>query len=81
MKKNMGKIDRILRAILAVALLAAGLFWLEGLSGDLTGIIVATLSLIPIFTSSTAFCPIFSMLKIHSFSKKECETHGDPYEK
>ncbi len=78
MIRNMGKIDRISRFVVALVLLWAGLFPLQGLEGDITGLVVTMLSLMPFFTSTTAFCPLFKWTGIHTLSKRELAEHGDP---
>ena len=71
MKKNVGKIDRILRVIFGLFLIWLGLFQLQGIKGEVLGILVALLSLVPFAISATRVCPVFTMLKISSITKKE----------
>jgi len=70
--KNVGKIDRTLRFLL-------GLFVMNGKEGDIIGILVATISLIPFYMTFTVSCFVFRWFKTHSLSKKECEIYGPPY--
>lgn len=55
MKKNMGKIDRIVRAIIGIVILVIGYmnesYW--GLIG-----------LVPLLTASISFCPLYAPFKI-----------------
>lgn len=65
MKQNMGLIDRIIRAVVAVLLLALSLNGgLNGLAGTI-GIIIAV---ILILTAAVGFCPLYLPFK---FSTKK----------
>jgi hypothetical protein len=79
MIKNVGKIDRLLRFLLAIFLVWLGLFLLNGKEGNVVGILVALLSLLPFYMTFTGSCFVFRWFKIHSLSKKECQIHGHPY--
>ena len=81
MTKNVGKIDRILRFLLGLLLIWIGLFILNGKDGNMIGIIVAVISLMPFYMVFTGSCFVFRWFKIHSLSKSECHRHGDPYKK
>jgi uncharacterized membrane protein len=70
MKKNVGKIDRILRIIFGLFLIWLGLFQLKGLEGEILGILVVLFSLIPFAIAATRVCPVFTMFKISSITKK-----------
>ena len=78
MTRNIGKLDRIFRFLLALLLLWLGLIGLQGLEGRALGIAVALISVIPFATSTTASCFVFRWLNKHSLSKRECELYGDP---
>jgi hypothetical protein len=69
MVKNVGNLDALLRSLLAIALILSGLFLLDGIKGQIPGIIVATLSLIPIYIAITRKCIVFKLLNISSVSK------------
>ena len=56
-KKNMGRLDRMVRFIVGAALIPAGLGGLGGWQGNLFGIIVTLLALVPLLTSLIGFCP------------------------
>ena len=60
MKKNMGTVDRILRGIIGVVLLAWG-----GYSQNLWGAIGA----IPLFTAMVSWCPLYIPLGIDTDKK------------
>jgi hypothetical protein len=79
MIKNVGKIDRTLRLLLGLILVWLGVFVLNGKDGDIIGIFVALISLMPFYMAVTRSCFFFRCFKIHSLSKKECEIHGQPY--
>jgi len=79
MIKNVGKIDRTLRFLLGLFLVWLGLFEMNGKEGDLIGILVAIISLMPFYMSFTGSCFVFRWFKTHSLSKKECEIYGPPY--
>ena len=59
LRQNMGRLDRTVRLIAGVALMPVGLFALGGWQGNLGGILVAVLSLMPILTSLIGFCPAY----------------------
>ena len=57
-KKNMGQLDRALRFIVGVVFIPIGLFLLDGLQGNLPGILVAVFGVVPLLaTSLIGFCP------------------------
>lgn len=78
MKKNVGKIDRTLRFFFGLFLVWLGLFVLNGKEGEIIGILVAMISLLPFYIAFTRSCFVFRWFKIHSLSKKECEIYGQP---
>jgi len=79
MTRNVGRIDRSLRLLLALTLVGVGLFALGGLEGRWLGIGVALVSLMPFATSGSAHCPLFSWIHVHSLSREEVARYGDPY--
>ena len=70
-KRNEGTIDRILRVGLALVLLPVGLFLLGGLQGSLPGLLVAGLSLLPLITGLTGFCPLYVPFGISTLEKEK----------
>ncbi len=68
MKANVGGMDRIVRAILGIVLLALGIWALQNVL-QWVAIIVGAILLI---TALVSFCPIWSLLKINT-AKKEAE--------
>lgn len=81
MIKNVGKIDRTLRFLLGLFLVWLGLFVMNGLEGNIIGIMVAIISLMPFYMTFTGSCFVFRWFKIHSLSKSESQKYGDPYVK
>ncbi len=63
MKRNVGKIDRGFRVIIGLAIILFGLLnhsWF------------ALIGLIPLFTATLAWCPLYSPFKISTCTKEEC---------
>lgn len=81
MSKNIGKVDRSFRFLIGHILLLTGLWMLEGLHGNITGILMALFSLVGFYMAITGKCVLFHLFKIHSFSKAELEVFGHPYPK
>ena len=79
MIKNVGRIDRTLRFLLGLFLVWLGVFVLNGKEGNMIGIFVVLISLMPFYMALTRSCFVFRWFKIHSLSKKECEMYGQPY--
>ena len=79
MKINVGLVDRALRLLLGLFLIWLGLLKLEGFQGNIIGILVALIALLPFTMSATGKCPVFNWFGIHSLTKKECKKHGHPY--
>lgn len=61
MKKNMGKADRIIRTLLAVAF--ATLYFTNVLGGTL-GLVLVIVSGVFLLTSFLSFCPLYTLLGI-----------------
>ena len=68
MKKNMGIIDRVLRVLIAAAIVV--LFITEVISGTL-GIVLLVLAGIFVLTSIVKFCPLYLPFKINTGRKSE----------
>ena len=67
MPKNMGKIDRTVRILLAVVVVV--ILYLTGLISGWAAIILGVLALIFIVTSVIGFCPLYTPLKINTIKK------------
>ena len=71
MKKNVGKLDAILRFLLGIFLVYLGLFILKGIQGNLLGIFVALISIMPFYMAITRKCFVFNFFRISSIPKKK----------
>jgi hypothetical protein len=67
MNKNMGTIDRVLRLLVATAIVA---LYLTGKISGVTFIVLGILALIFVVTSIVSFCPLYWPLKISTIGKK-----------
>lgn len=59
MKKNMGNLDRIIRAV--VALVAAALYFTNVLTGTI-GLVALVVAVIFLLTSAVGFCPLYRLV-------------------
>lgn len=66
MKPNMGTIDRIVRVVLAIAVLV--LYLIGAISGTVA-LVLGVLAVIFVATSFFAFCPLYLPLKISTRKK------------
>ena len=66
MKTNEGTVDRVIRVILGVVLVALGLFGV--VSGTLMYVFYA-LAAILIITAAIGFCPLWAIFKINTAKK------------
>ena len=58
-RKNMNKVDRGIRFLMAAGLILGGLLGLDGWQGNLLGILVGALAAGPITAGVTGVCPIY----------------------
>ncbi|RFS16528.1 DUF2892 domain-containing protein [Emticicia sp. C21] len=65
--KNLGKIDRMIRIIVALAVVS--LYYTDILPG-LWGISAAALASIFLITSLVSFCPLYSVIGVNTHNKK-----------
>jgi hypothetical protein len=65
-KKNMGTIDRVIRGILAVVIIA--LYFAGSISG-LAAVILGVFSLVLLVTSITGVCPLYTPFGISTMKK------------
>ena len=73
MKKNMGNSDRVIRLILAGIIF---MLWFEDLAvKGLLGTILLVVAGIFAVTSFIGFCPIYSLLGLHSDQRKKTTPH------
>lgn len=61
MKLNMGTVDRVVRATLAVAI---GVLYYFGLISGTAAIVLGVFAVVFILTSAVGFCPAYPLLKI-----------------
>lgn len=64
MNKNLGKIDRSLRVVIGIVIIALGLFYSSWLGA---------IGIVPILTALIGWCPLYCPLKISTCSKEECK--------
>lgn len=67
MKKNVGIIDRILRGLVAVAILL--LYLTHQISGG-TATVLGIIALVMFLTSTLGFCPCYVRLNVNTSKKK-----------
>jgi hypothetical protein len=67
MKKNMGTIDRLIRAIIAVIFIT---LYATGTITGTTGIILIALAVVFLLTSLVSFCPLYLPLGLSTIRKK-----------
>jgi len=70
MKRNMGKIDKILR--FAIAVIIALLIYYEVIGGALSYILL-TVAAVFLLTSLTGFCPLYGVLGLNSYKMKKVD--------
>ena len=70
MKKNLGKIDRLIRAVAGLSVLL--LMATQKISGQAT-FILGIIALILLFTSATSFCPCYVRMNINTGNKNPDE--------
>lgn len=66
MKKNESTLDRVLRAVLGVAIVAVGYYWATGT----VSIVLYVVGAITLFTAATGFCGLYKILGISTLKKK-----------
>ena len=67
MKPNVGTVDRVIRAIVGIALIAA--FLLELLQGTV-GIIALVVGVVLLLTAALRWCPPYTLLGINTGAKE-----------
>jgi hypothetical protein len=68
MEKNMGSVDRIVRAIIAAFILA--LYMTKIITGTL-GVILIIFSVVFLLTSFVSFCPLYRILGLSTQGKNK----------
>ncbi len=67
MKKNMGLLDRALRTIIAIAIIA---LYLAGQITGIAALILGIIAVIFLVTSAVSYCPLYVPLKISTIKKE-----------
>lgn len=67
MKKNVGRIDKVIRILVAIVVVA--LYFTNVISGTMA-VVLLILSAILILTSLISFCPLYWPLRINTDKKK-----------
>ncbi len=67
MEKNMGTVDRILRAVLAVLV---GVFYFTGHITGIAAIVLGIFAVIFLVTSAIGYCPLYVPFKISTRKEK-----------
>lgn len=70
MGTNLGAVDRAIRGVVGVALVAVGLFSVKGV----VGIALALLGAILIFSGTVGFCHVYKVLNIRTSEKGRDKT-------
>lgn len=65
MPQNESALDRILRAILGIALVIVMFTWLSGVAQIIAGVVAAVL----LVTAAVGFCPLYALLRISTKSR------------
>lgn len=65
MKKNVGSVDRIVRIVIGLAMIAVGFFVLEGTLGTVVGIV----GFLPLLTGLAGRCLLYYPFKIDTATK------------
>ena len=68
MQKNVGSIDRTIRAVVGIALLAA--YFLGAVQGTL-GIVAKVIGIVMLGTAALGWCPPYSLLGINTCGVKQ----------
>ena len=70
-QKNEGPVDRTIRVVAGILLIAVGLLLLGGLEASVAGVVVAAFGLWLIVTGAIGFCPLYVPLGINTLPKKD----------
>ena len=70
-QKNEGPVDRTIRVVAGILLIAVGLLLLGGLEASVAGVVVAAFGLWLIVTGAIGFCPLYVPFGINTLPKKD----------
>ncbi len=73
MKKNMGKIDRVIRILFAVVI---GILYFNDSISGLTAIILGIFAIVFLATSFIGFCPLYRLFNISTGAVQSKENEG-----
>ena len=65
MSLNVGSLDKNIRIVLGIILIAVGFFFVQGT----LGIIIGVVGFVPLLTGLFNFCPIYAILKLSTRKK------------
>lgn len=68
MKRNMGKIDRVLRAFLVAPAAVIAAFAVG--AGSVLGLVLLAVAAIMLATSAVGSCPLYSLLRLNSCPRR-----------
>ncbi len=68
MKRNMGKIDRVVRAFLIAPAAVIAAFAIG--AGSVLGIVLLAVAAIMLATSAVGFCPLYALLRLNSCPRR-----------
>jgi DUF2892 family protein len=74
-RKNEGPVDRTIRVVAGIALIAIGLLLLDGLEASIVGIVLPTFGLWLIVTGAIGFCPLYVPFGIDTHRKGHVKTY------
>lgn len=69
MKKNMGKVDGLIRTLIAVVI---GALYFTGVISGTLGIVLLVVSIVFLLTSVVSFCPLYTL-----FGMNTCKVKND----
>lgn len=67
MKKNMGKVDKLIRLLLAILF---GVLYFKGIVTGVIGNLLIVVAIIFLVTSMVGFCPLYAIFGINTCSPK-----------
>ena len=73
MKRNEGKIDRIIRAVIGIAALIGAVL----IGWKATGIFLGSIAIVALFTATTGFCALYKLLGINTCSSTKEKTQTE----
>lgn len=71
MCRNVGGVDRAIRALLGVGAIAYGAMGLGAMDGNVAGIVVAGVGVVLVLTAALGFCPAYLPIKLSTCGPKK----------